>query len=43
MVRDYRLRDTFLHGTNYEYTTSVQVKNAGAIVEVINIPVVIPQ
>ncbi len=43
MVRDYRIRDTFLHGTNYEYTTSVQVKNAGAIVEVINIPVVIPQ
>jgi len=44
-AHSYRLRDTFFDGgtSTYDYTTSVQVKNAGAIVEVINIDVVIPQ
>jgi len=43
VVRDYRLRDTFLHGTDYVYTTTVQVKNAGIVVETIKFVVTIPQ
>ena len=43
VVRDYRLRDNFLHGTDYVYTTTVQVKNAGIVVETIKFGVTIPQ
>ncbi|MCK4379046.1 MAG: PKD domain-containing protein, partial [Deltaproteobacteria bacterium] len=50
LSRNYRLRDTYLKDTDtngildsYIYKTSIQIKNAGVMVEVINIYVVIPQ
>jgi hypothetical protein len=43
VVRDYRLRNTYLHGTDYVYTTTVQVKNAGTVVETVKFSVTIPQ
>ncbi len=43
VVRDYRLRDTYLNGTNYVYTTTVQVKNGGVVIETIKFKVTIPQ
>ena len=43
VIRDYRLRNTYLHGTDYVYTTTVQVKNVGLVVETIKFTVTIPQ